>query len=40
MSFEELEIEYTPSFFTKRFKSRDEILEHFMKFSFDGKDFF
>jgi hypothetical protein len=32
-----LEIEYTPSLFTKRFASRDELLQHFIHFSKSGK---
>lgn len=34
---EDLEIEYTPSLSSKRFSTRDELLQHFLKFSQDGE---
>lgn len=36
-SIDELEIQYTPSIFSKRFSSRDNLLNHFSKFTFEGE---
>ena len=35
--FKDLETEYTPSMFSKRFKSRDDLIEHYQRFAKEGK---
>lgn len=35
--FKDLEAEYTPSMFSKRFKNRDELLEHHIQFTAEGE---
>lgn len=33
---EDLEVQYTPSLFSKRFRSREELFKHFINFSKNG----
>lgn len=35
-SKEDLELEYTPSLFSRRFPTRDQLLEHFQTFAKSG----
>lgn len=34
---EALEVEYTPSLFSKRFKNRDELMEKYIEFTLKGE---
>lgn len=34
----DMEVEYTPSLFTKRFQNRDDLFNHYIEFSQKGEE--
>ena len=37
MEISEMEIEFTPSMFSKRFQNRDDLINHYIEFAQKGK---